>query len=172
VPFFGDRALDRINEDDVTGLLVRLRRTGRAPKTVRNIASTLHSVFVLARRRRWVDANPCKLVDLPSPKPTKDVRYLREEELAAVLDSGVPEDEWAFLERPLYLMAAMTGLRQGELLALRWQDLDDSGVSTSELGVANRGRLRRFSERNRNRTRMSRCLAAHSSGVHGACQRP
>jgi hypothetical protein len=94
VPFFGDRALDRLGEDDVTRLLVRLRRTGRAPKTVRNVASTLHSVFELARRRRWVDANPCKLVDLPAAKPTKDVRYLRQEELAAVLDDGVPDDEW------------------------------------------------------------------------------
>ena len=41
-----------------------------------------------------------------------------------MLDGGVPADEWGFLERPLYLMAAMTGLRQGELLSLRWQDLD------------------------------------------------
>jgi integrase len=53
---------------------------------------------------------------------------LRQEELAAVLDTGVPDDEWGFLERPLYLMAAMTGLRQGELLALRWQDLDIAAV--------------------------------------------
>ena len=34
--------------------------------TIRNIASTLHSVFELAIRRRWVTFNPCKLVDLPA----------------------------------------------------------------------------------------------------------
>jgi integrase len=124
VPFFGNRPLDRIDEDDVTRLVVRLRRSGRAPKTVRNILSTLHSVFELARRRRWIATNPCTLVDLPTPKASKDIRFLRQEELAAVLDTGIPDDEWGFLERPLYLMAAMTGLRQGELLALRWQDLD------------------------------------------------
>ena len=45
-----------------------------------------------------------------------------------MLDDGIPDDEWAFLERPLYLMAAMTGLRQGELLAFRWQDLDFAAV--------------------------------------------
>jgi integrase len=31
---------------------------------------------------------------------------------------------WAVAERPLYLMAAMTGMRKGELLALRWRDVD------------------------------------------------
>jgi hypothetical protein len=65
VPFFGDKALDRVRDADVTRLLVRLRRAGRAPKTIRNILSTLHSVFELAVRRRWVTANPCKLVDAP-----------------------------------------------------------------------------------------------------------
>jgi integrase len=124
VPFFGDKALDRIDEDDVTRFALRLRRAGRAPKTVRNVVSTLHSVFEVARRRRWIATNPCSLVDLPAHKPSRDIRFLRQEELAAVLDTGVPDDEWGFLERPLYLMAAMTGLRQGELLALRWQDLD------------------------------------------------
>ena len=128
VPFFGDKPLDRIDEDDVTRFAARLRRSGRAPKTVRNVASTLHSVFELARRRRWVASNPCTLADLPAPTQTKDIRYLRHDELAAVLDYGVPDDDWAFLERPLYLMAAMTGLRQGELLALRWHDLDVAAV--------------------------------------------
>jgi hypothetical protein len=124
VPFFKERALDRIDDEAVTRLLVRLRRSGRAPKTARNIISTLHSVFDLAIRKHWMDANPCKLVDLPMLKPSGEIRYLTQPELAAVIDLGVPDDEKGVLERPLYLMAAMTGLRQGELLGLRWGDLD------------------------------------------------
>jgi integrase len=128
VPFFGARALDRIDEDAVTRFVVRLRRSGRAPKTVRNILSTLHSVFEVARRLRWIANNPCTLVDLPAHKPSRDIRYLRQDELAAVLDLEVADDDWGFLERPLYLMAAMTGLRQGELLGLRWQDVDAAAL--------------------------------------------
>jgi integrase len=41
-----------------------------------------------------------------------------------LLRDGIPDDDWGLLERPLYLMAAMTGLRQGELLGLRWRDID------------------------------------------------
>ena len=124
VPFFRDKPLDRIGEDDITRLLVRLRRAGRAPKTIRNIAGTLHSLFELALRRRWVGANPCTLVDLPTVQPSGDVRFLRHDELRLVLGEGVPDGERATLDRALYLTAAMTGLRQGELLALRWRDLD------------------------------------------------
>ena len=50
VPFFKDRSLDRINQEDVMRLLVRLRRLGRAPKTIHNVASTLNSLFELAAR--------------------------------------------------------------------------------------------------------------------------
>lgn len=123
-PFFKDRSLDRITDDDVTRLLVRLRRLGRAPKTIRNIAGTLHSLFELAVRRGWVVANPCTRVDLPAVPPSGDVRFLTQDELRSVLERGVPDDERARLDRALYLMAAMTGLRLGELLALRWLDLD------------------------------------------------
>jgi hypothetical protein len=50
VPFFKDKSLDRVQESHVTRLLVHLRRSGRKPKTIRNIVSTLHSLFELALR--------------------------------------------------------------------------------------------------------------------------
>jgi integrase len=73
---------------------------------------------------RWVVANPCKQVDLPAVPASGDVRFLTHDELRRVLERGIPDDERARLDRALYLTAAMTGLRQGELLALRWRDLD------------------------------------------------
>jgi hypothetical protein len=39
-------------------------------------------VFDLAVRRRWVTANPCKLVDAPAVPPSSEVRFLTQEELA------------------------------------------------------------------------------------------
>jgi hypothetical protein len=44
-------------------------------------------------------------------------------ELDALL-RAVPDDDLGAVERPLYLTAAMTGLRQGGLIALPWLDFD------------------------------------------------
>ena len=44
-------------------------------------------------------------------------------ELDELIDA-VPDDSLGAVERPLYLAAALTGLRQGELLALKWMDVD------------------------------------------------
>ena len=124
LPFFGGKALTRIAAGDVERLLARVRGQGRAPKTLKNLLSTLHSTLDLAVRRRYIEENPCRFVEPPVIQPSADIRYLTQAELEEVLQRGIPDDAWGVLERPLYLMAAMTGLRQGELLALRWQDLD------------------------------------------------
>jgi site-specific recombinase XerD len=72
------------------------------PKTIRNVLSSLHSVFELAIRRRLISENPCKRVDLPAVTQTEDIRYLTQPELRAVLERGVPDDAMGAVERPLY----------------------------------------------------------------------
>jgi integrase len=124
VPYFGTRPIDRLDEELVTRFVVSLRRDGKAPKTIKNILSTLHSIFDLAIRKRWISVNPCRLVDKPEVPEATDIRFLTQDELDCVLRDGIPADDWGMIERPLYLMAAMTGMRQGELLGLRWRDLD------------------------------------------------
>ena len=52
-----------------------------------------------------------------------EIRFLTLEEVEAVLVT-VPDDVLGSVEGTLYLTAAMTGLRQGELLGLRWSDVD------------------------------------------------
>ncbi len=124
VPFFGTRTLDRIGRREIEAFSVHMQETGRSPKTTLNALGILHSVFEHARREGWVASNPCSLVDKPRPSGgDPDIRFLEQEEIEALLRS-VPDDDLGRVERRMYLAATMTGMRQGELLALRWRDID------------------------------------------------
>ena len=83
----------------------------------------LHAMFAFAVRRGWCARNPVALVEKPRGRRNLDIRFLDVQELEALL-AATPTDERGTTERVLYLTAAMTGLRRGELLALRWQDID------------------------------------------------
>jgi len=96
----------------------------KAPKSIRNYLGLLHSLFVYAERKGWTHSNPVKHVEKPrAGSDDPDIRFLDQDELDA-LARAVPDDVLGRLERPLYLTAAMTGLRQGELIGLRWRDVD------------------------------------------------
>lgn len=124
VPFFGSKTLDRITSTDIERYVVAKEKT-LAIKTVRNHVNTIHSVFELGVRQGWCPANPVKGADRPVIKKNKTrIRFLDLEELEKLIATSYPDDAWGSIEPALYLTAAMTGLRQGEALALRWRDVD------------------------------------------------
>jgi integrase len=125
VPFFGDRPIASITPGQIERYLTVKLRGGRAPKSIRNDLGLLYGVLGLAEKRGWILSNPCKHVELPraGTHDDGDIRYLSPEEVEA-LCRAVPDDDLGTTERLLYRTAAMTGLRQGELLALRWRDVD------------------------------------------------
>src|SRR5437660_1494421 len=86
---------------------------------------TLHARIELAIDQGWMSGeNPVKRVEKPALATTDpDVRFLETEEVEALL-RAVPDDALGRVERVMYLTAAMTGMRQGELFALRWRDVD------------------------------------------------
>jgi integrase len=100
-----------------------MSRAGKRPRTIRNALTLLHGVFAFGQRKGWCQANPCKSVDRPQIDESGEIHFLEMEEVEALL-RAVPEDDYGSTDRALYLTATMAGLRQGELLALRWRDVD------------------------------------------------
>ncbi|MEZ5155317.1 MAG: site-specific integrase [Solirubrobacterales bacterium] len=123
-PFFGATALERLRPEDVSRYLVAKRREGLATKTITNHLVFLHGLLAFAVKRGWAQSNPVDAVDRPrADGGDPDIRYLTLAEVEALL-RAVGEGRFAATDRAIYLTAAMTGLRQGELLALRWGDVD------------------------------------------------
>ena len=123
-PFFASTEVSKITADDVGAYISAKRRSGLAVKTITNQLNFAHGVFAFGIRRGWVVRNPVAMADRPvSPPVDPDIRFLDREELEALLRSSA-DDLLGPTDRVLWLTAAMSGLRQGELAALRWRDVD------------------------------------------------
>ncbi|MET0511011.1 MAG: site-specific integrase [Thermoleophilaceae bacterium] len=124
-PFFGERSVDSIKPEDVEDLVSLMETNGLKPKSIRNYIGTLSALFAYAQgpRRRWASSNPCAGVDLPAVEQSAEIRFLDLDEVDALVAAVAP-GPFERIDRALFLTAAMTGLRQGELLALRWRDVD------------------------------------------------
>ncbi len=148
VPYFGEKPFDEISYEDVEGLIASMERRGLAPKTIRDHVGTLSSfyTFAMAPKRRWAITNPCIGVDLPAAPEPEEIRFLTLEEVDLLLAHVLP-GLYADSDRELLLTAIMTGMRKGELVALRWRDVD---------WAAGRIRVRRNFARNEMTTPKSR----------------
>jgi site-specific recombinase XerD len=91
--------LERITPEDVEAFMASCRRSGQSVKSTLNYLGLLHSIFDFALRRKWVSANPCKLVEKPRREDADaDIRFLDQAELDALL-AALPDDDLGRVER-------------------------------------------------------------------------
>ncbi len=93
-----------------------------SPATQARYLAALKHVFSIARDEwEWTTDNPMARVRAPK-EPRGRVRFLSEDERTCLLAACRSSDNRRLY--PLVLLALSTGARQGELLALRWPDID------------------------------------------------
>jgi len=138
-PHFGTTPVHRITRDDVQALVAAMQSgrhrkrgdaAGLAAKSIRNYVTLLATLFNYAvRERRWLTENPAALVTVPTDEraDTGELRFLRPFEVNDLTAAAAAAPVYGLVDRVLFLAAAMSGLRQGELLALRWESVDFAG---------------------------------------------
>jgi integrase len=121
----GEVPLRRLRADHLDGLYDKLATTGGrnggglAPKTVHEVHMIVRSSLDLAVRRRLVDHNAA-LATNARRRPTRNVaRAWTPMELACFLASAQSQRLY-----PAVHLAAFTGMRRGEVVGLKWSDLD------------------------------------------------
>ena len=123
-PFFANRALEGVTVQLASDYAAAKSAEGLSPKTVANHLRLLHALFSHAVKRGWTHTNPVAGVDRPRTSGADpDIRFLTQDEIDALI-SATPDDPLGNTDKALYLTAGLTGLRQGELIALRWRDID------------------------------------------------
>ena len=118
------RALGELRLEDVTPQLLERWKT-TIPGSNRNVQKrlvVLHGIFRRAMRVWGLPRNPVADVERPRVRVSSDVDAFSPEEIHALVRAAGSEQDGA-----LFLTAALTGLRMGELLALAWGDLDFAG---------------------------------------------
>jgi integrase len=125
LPRFGERMVNRVRKSDVEGFMAALTAAGKAERTRLGIFKLLSQAFTFAERQGWCEQNPCRSVRRPRVRECSEIRFLSQPDLEALLTAvDVSEEPFGSTDRVIFLTAAMTGMRQGELLALRWRDVD------------------------------------------------
>lgn len=119
---FGEVALDAVTPDAIDAYKERLLAEGKlSNRTIVRHLTVLHGIFKRAKRAYGLADNPASadLVERPKVTYTGEFDTFDRDEIELLAAHAADAQDAA-----IYRVAAFTGLRQGELLALRWSDVD------------------------------------------------
>ncbi len=121
-PELGAKRLSGLSRVELQDFADRQLATGLDPSSVKNILMPLRVIYRRAFARSEVAINPTTGLELPAARGRRE-RIADPAEAARLIEALRPE------ERALWALALYSGLRRGELWALRWEDVNlEAGV--------------------------------------------
>ena len=131
IPYIGKKPITNLRTADIQKMYNKLKECGRTTEhpedgytlsnsMVRSVHMLLHEALDGAVKERIIPSNPTKGVVLPKID-YKDKRILLEYEVDRLLEVSKERDGWY----DFFYLECMTGLRKGEICALKWSDYDE-----------------------------------------------
>ncbi|HEY4897556.1 MAG TPA: site-specific integrase, partial [Solirubrobacteraceae bacterium] len=119
-PTLGPLRLDQCKSEQVDRLLASKRAEGLSRETVAKIRRHMHAMFAFGQDKKLLTVNPCAQPRRRGRKVSRKAKgtVLTPVQIAKFLDECSPR--W----RLFFTVALDTGLRRGELIGLRWGDVD------------------------------------------------
>jgi integrase len=127
LPRFGSLRLSDITVSRIRTVIAELKEQGLAKNTIRLAVASLRIVLSLAVDENLLPSNPAFAKGglgtraITSNKEKREPQSIEPEEADRFLQAASEDPYLA-----LFFIALRAGLRQGEILALRWQDIDFS----------------------------------------------
>ena len=142
VPFIGERPIAEFTKPDGKAFYASLRENGRSQNTVKQAHKVLSIAFNAAveDETKGVARNPVDRVKMIKTK-TQEVVPPSEAQVMELLELARESGQWW---HPAIRLAAYTGLRRGEIMGLRWQNVNLAGgyLEVRESLTYTSGRLR------------------------------
>jgi integrase len=118
LPRLGRYRFDALRPEHVDYLLAELERQGESARLREQVRSVLHRAYAVSVKRRRIHFNPIAATERPRVE-RKEVKALSAEESRRLLAAAREDRLW-----PLFALAMTTGMRQGEIFALKWRNVD------------------------------------------------
>ena len=115
-PYIGEYEITLIKQETMQEFLVTLRERGLSSSTIQSVYRLLSSAFRTAQEEGLISKNPCRKIRIKKEE-SDDQRVLSRSEQDAVRDM-------ADVDHLPTLLSLYTGMRLGEICAVKWSDID------------------------------------------------
>jgi integrase len=134
-PYFGNMELSTITKDIVSGFFQKLRDEKKTEQYQKNMYTVLHKMFELAVAYDLIQVSPVNAI-LHRPQVERGEKQTVPLDKVQALFQALSV-RW----RTLIAILLLTGMRQGELLGLRWMDIDFDSKLIRKTHIVYRGKL-------------------------------